>query len=94
MVSFRYLFLQEDRDFFAAAAAKHGKLEPGEAYGFFPALQLGGAYRIENLRRVRAAEHFAILAQLEPFKLTRLTPPDPPAHPYGRLEPVRLIGKQ
>ena len=94
VTSFRYVFLQEDRDFFAAAAAKHGKLEPGEVYGFFPALQLGGAYRIENLRRVRAAEHFAILAQLEPFKLTRLTPPDPPAYPYGHVEPVRFIGKQ
>ena len=94
VVSFRNVFVKEDRDFFAAAAAKHGKLEPGEVYGFFPALQLGGAYRIENLRRVSAAEHFAILAQLESFKLTRLTPPDPPAHPYGRLEPVRLIGKQ
>jgi hypothetical protein len=88
----RWEFLQEERDFFAAAVARHGALEPGETYGFFPALQLGGAYAVENLRRVKAAEHFTILAQLEPFKLTRLTPPDPPAYPYGHVEFVRFIG--
>jgi hypothetical protein len=37
-------------------------------------------------------EHFAILAQLERFKLTRLMPPDPPAYPYGHVEFVRGIG--
>jgi Domain of unknown function (DUF1851) len=88
----RWAFLREERDFFAAAVARHGALEPGEVFGFFPALQLGGAYAVENLKRVRAAEHFVILAQLERFKLTRLTPPDPPAFPYGHVESVRFIG--
>ena len=32
------------------------------------------------------------IAQLQPLKLTRLTPPEPPRYPYGRVEPVRLIG--
>jgi hypothetical protein len=82
----RWAFLQEERDFFAAAVARHGALEPGEIYGFFPALQLGGTYADENLRRVRSAKHFAILAQLERFKPIRLTPPDPPAFPYGHVE--------
>jgi hypothetical protein len=88
----RWEFDHEDRDLLAAAAARYGALEPGEVYGFFPALQLGGSYAVENLKRVKAPEHFAILAQLDRFKLTRLTPPDPPAFPYGHLEFVRFIG--
>jgi len=55
-------------------------------------LQLGGSYAVENLKRVKAPEHFAILALLELFKLTRLTPPDPPNFPYGHVEFVRFIG--
>jgi hypothetical protein len=90
----RWAFGPEEFEFFAAAVARHGALEEGEVYGFFPALQLGGAYKVENLKRVRAAEHFQILAQIDRFKLMRLTPPDPPANPYGRLEPVRYIGRQ
>ncbi|WP_354112032.1 GAD-like domain-containing protein [Bradyrhizobium sp. S3.12.5] len=89
----RWAFGPEDHEFFAAAVARHGMLEPGEVYGFFPALQLGGAYKVENLKRVRAAEHFQILAQLDRFKLTRLTPPDPPTYPYGHVEFVRYIGQ-
>jgi hypothetical protein len=89
----RWEFEQEDRDLLAAAAARHGALQPGEVYGFFPALQLGGSYAVENVKRVKAPEHFAILAQLERFKLTRLTPPDPPAFPYGHVEFVRFIGR-
>lgn len=88
----RWEFLQEERDFFTAAVARLGALEPGEIFGFLPALQLGGTYGVEHLRRVRAAEHFTMLAQLEPFKLARLTPPDPPAFPYGHVEFVRFIG--
>jgi hypothetical protein len=89
----RWEFTQEERDFFAAAATRLGSLEPGEVFGFFPALQLGGTYKVESLQRVKAVEHFTILAQLDRFKLVRLTPPDPPAFPYGRLEFVRLIGQ-
>jgi hypothetical protein len=88
----RWEFLQEERDFFTAAVARLGALEPGEIFGFFPALQLGGKYAVENLQRARAEQHFTILAQLDPFKLTRLTPPDPPAFPYGHVEFVRFIG--
>jgi hypothetical protein len=85
-------YLADERDLLAAAIARDGPLAPGEIYGFFPALQLGGAYVAENLRRVKAPEHFAILAQLSKFTLTRLTPPEPPAYPYGRIENVRTIG--
>ncbi|RXH20412.1 GAD-like domain-containing protein [Bradyrhizobium guangzhouense] len=90
----KWAFDRDEYELLAAAAARYGALEPGEVYGFFPALQLGGAYRVENLKRVRAAEHFQILAQLDRFKLTRLTPPDPPAYPYGHVEFVRYIGHQ
>jgi hypothetical protein len=57
-----------------------------------PASQLGGRDAVENVRRVRAAEHFVIPVQLARFKLTHLTPPAPPAFPYGHREFVRLIG--
>jgi hypothetical protein len=88
----RVEFSQDLRDFQAAAIARYGALAPGEVYGFVPALQLGGARTVENLQRVRAPEHFHILAQMDRFKLTRLTPPEPPANPYGRVEFVRYIG--
>ena len=82
----------DERELLAGAAARLGPLAPGEVYGFFPALALGGAYKVENLKRVKAPEHFAFLAQLSRFSLVRLTPPEPPRYPYGRSEPVRLIG--
>jgi hypothetical protein len=85
-------YLPEEKELLAAAAARLGPLEPGEVYGFFPALQLGGAYKVENLRRVKAPEHFAFLAQLQRFDLVRLTEPEPPAYPYGRTVAVRKIG--
>ena len=44
-------------------------LELGECYGFFPALAMGGAPKLENLKRVKALVHFAFLAQLQPFTL-------------------------
>ncbi len=54
---------------FARALKKLGELNPGEIYGFVPALGLGGPPRLENLQRVRALEHFAILAQIGRLRL-------------------------
>ena len=58
--------------------AAHGRLALGECYGFFPALALAGLEspfrRVENIRRVRALEHFAILAQMQPFFLRKTGP--------------------
>lgn len=66
----------------------HGPLEPGECYGFFPALALAGVAsplrRVENIRRVKAMEHFAILAQMQTFHLMKLVP--------DGVAPVRQIG--
>lgn len=53
--------------------AMHGPLEDDECYGFFPALALSGiagpSRVVENIRRVKALEHFSILAQLTMFNL-------------------------
>ncbi|MGO4126448.1 GAD-like domain-containing protein [Inquilinus sp. YAF38] len=67
---------------------KYGRLEPGECYGFFPALAISGIFgphrTIEYIRRVKAMEHFAILAQLDAFQLARIG--------VDGAEPVRPIG--
>jgi len=88
----RTQYAADETAFLKAAIAAHGRLRRGEVYGFFPALQLGGRYRVEAVQRVKAVEHFVFLAQLSPFSLVGLTPPEPPAHPYGRTEVVRQIG--
>jgi hypothetical protein len=97
LTDFRYsplLVDEEGEDMLPQAIARLGPLAPGEIYGFAPALQLGGALAVENLHRVRAPEHLMILAQLGTFQLVRLTPPDPPANPFGRTEVVRPIGRR
>jgi hypothetical protein len=90
----RSQYLPSEHAFLEAARARLGPLTAGEVYGFFPALQLGGAYTVENLRRVKAAEHFTQLVQLAPMNLVALTPPAPPAFPYGRQTVIRRIGRE
>jgi hypothetical protein len=79
---------------------KYGRLEPGECYGFFPALAISGIFgphrTIENIRRVKAMEHFAILAQLDAFQLARvgaegqsLCAPSAEARPVTRTRNAR-----
>lgn len=67
---------------------QHGRIDLGECYGFFPALALAGVESpmrsVENIRRVSALEHFAFLAQAQPFYLTRVGP--------SGIEKVREIG--
>jgi len=41
-------------------------------YGFVPALALGGALTLSNLRKVKAVEHLVILAQLAPLDVTEI----------------------
>ena len=66
----------------------HGELEDGECYGFEPSLGLVGYeshFRtVENTKRVEALEHFAIIAQMQPFRLTRMG--------QGGYEYLREIG--
>ncbi|MEE3503635.1 GAD-like domain-containing protein [Acidiphilium acidophilum] len=54
---------------FARAMKKCGKLAYGECYGFVPAVGLGGRGVLDEVKKVRAAEHFAIIGQLEPIQL-------------------------
>lgn len=60
---------EDDKPLFTRARKKLGNLDIGQAFGFFPALAMGGAPRLENLRIVPALEHFLFLAQLQPFNL-------------------------
>jgi len=53
------------------ACSALGRPEIDECFGFFPALALGGLKTISNLRRIKAREHFAILAQLKPPMVVR-----------------------
>ncbi|MDE8653719.1 GAD-like domain-containing protein [Novosphingobium album (ex Liu et al. 2023)] len=46
-----------------------GALALGEVYGFVPALEAGGEAHVETARRLKALEHFAILAQFGPVTL-------------------------
>ncbi|MBP0583234.1 DUF1851 domain-containing protein [Labrys sp. LIt4] len=85
-------FINSDRDDFDEALATLGKLEPGEIYGYAPVLQLGGSQDVEHLHRTKIVEHLAMICGLSRFNLTRLTPPDPPAFPFGRLEVIRPVG--
>ncbi len=59
----------EAKPLFARAAKKLGAVAFGECYGFVPAMGLGGLGVLAELKRVRALEHFAIIAQLEPIEL-------------------------
>lgn len=60
---------EDGKPLFLRTAKKLGTPEIGECFGFLPALALGGARRLEHLKRIRALEHFAIAAQILEFQL-------------------------
>jgi len=70
---------------FKRAARKLGSLEIGECYGFVPALALGGIADIARLKRQKAPEHFAIVAQTMEYNLIDV-------QGYGQSVVVRSIG--
>jgi hypothetical protein len=95
LTSFQFSPVQVDsagNDLLPQAIARLGALECGEIYAFMPAISMGGAYSVDNLRRVDATAYMLVMAEMSNFTLTRLTKPEPPAHPYGRVEAVRGIG--
>ena len=55
----------DDKKLFVRAVKKLGRPGPGQAFGFFPALAMGGAPNLENIKIVPALEHFLFLAQLQ-----------------------------
>ncbi|ASW09848.1 MULTISPECIES: T6SS immunity protein Tdi1 domain-containing protein [unclassified Rhizobium] len=70
---------------FKRASKKLGFLETGECYGFVPALALGGVSDIAHLKRLKASEHFAIVAQTMEYNLIDV-------QGYGQSVVVRPIG--
>lgn len=59
----------DDKPLFSRVRKRLGDLEPGECYGFAPALVMGGAPKLTNLKKMPAFEHFLFLAQLQHFTL-------------------------
>lgn len=66
-----------DEPMLPQAIARLGRLEPGEIYGFFPALKLGGENDVANLQRVPAIEHWLFLASLGRLNLHEYYTADP-----------------
>ncbi len=80
---------------FPQAVARLGPLQYGEAYGFFPALRMGGALLVENLRKVAVREHLLFLAQIDRFRLDEyFYRENDPQHPFGSSRVIRPIGRQ
>jgi len=60
-----------NRPLFDRAVKVLGPLEPGQMYGFEPAIVAGGQLRLENLRKVDAIPHFLVLAELGDRRIMR-----------------------
>jgi len=69
---------------FNRAVKKYGSLEPGECFGFFPAHVLGGGGNLDDIQRIKALEHFILLAELQPLTLMKWE--------GTTMVPVRQIG--
>ena len=82
-------FLNSNTDIYEEDVAQVGRPAEGEVIGYVPARQLGGDD--DNLQRVKALEYFGFLAQLEPYKVMELTPPEP-GYPFGKFRFVRYAG--
>ncbi len=76
---------QEGRRLLARCIDRYGKLHIGECYGFVPAIGLGGCLNLESLKRLKAPEHFAILAQIAEFQLVDVQAVD-------RIVNIRTVG--
>ncbi len=55
---------EDGRPLFERASKMHGALKPGEIFGFFPALALGGPTKLENIKRVKAQPYLDFLAEI------------------------------
>ncbi len=83
----------DGRRLFMPALEALGPLSPGEIYGFFPAIALGGTFSLENLKRVKAVEHLTFLASLADFEWREYFIDDNPNYPFGHDRLIRLIKK-
>ena len=79
---------RDGREMFARCVKAHGPLEAGECFGFVPSLGMTGynsKYRyVEHVQRLKALEHFCLIAQMKDFHLVR--------HNMGQKEQMRVIG--
>ncbi len=77
-----------DEPMFDACVEAYGTPSVDECFGFFPALAFAGVFsekrHVGSIKRVDAMTHYAFLAQLGTFYLTKLGP--------GGYEAVRPIG--
>jgi hypothetical protein len=80
------LFDDQDKPLFKRALKKLGPAQLMECYGFVPALAFGGDAILENLKKLSAPEHFAILAQATEFSLVK-------SEDYGETTRVRRIAR-
>lgn len=72
------------QDVMADLLRGHGGLANGEVLGYVPALAFGGSPDFGNLKKLRALEHFAILAQIAGIELFRVK---------GGRQFVRVLGE-
>jgi hypothetical protein len=81
-------------DMFVPAAERLGELQSGEIYGFFPALALGGASRVENMEKAPLIEHLLFLIELKTPTLYDYARPEGDEGGFGTLIPRRFVGPQ
>ena len=68
----RDYFDHENEPLLERAERKLGPVEIGECYGFVPALSMGGEESLDCLRRLKALEHFAIVAQTMRYDIIQI----------------------
>lgn len=77
----------DEEPMYEACRGRLGPVDRTQCYGFFPALAVAGPFgpmrRTENVKIVSALEHYAMLAQLDTFVLTRIGP-----NGYEAVRPV------
>jgi hypothetical protein len=62
---------ENGKPLFKRAVKKYGALEPGECFGYVPALAMGGSGNLGEIQRVKALEHFIFVSQLQPLTLMK-----------------------
>lgn len=63
---------ENGRKLLSRTIKKEGALEIGECYGFVPILPFGGSRTLSNIKRLKATEHFSIVAQSTTFELVNV----------------------
>jgi len=81
-----------DEDMLPKLLERYGELEPGEIYGFFPAVVMGGDCSIENIQRTPLLSHLMFIFEMQkPAYLEYLFPKE--GEPgFGSYRHIRLLG--